>query len=196
MISNTQNIAVHYTGDGPLVDLEYRFTFPTASTAGITFFDSNGVSYALAVASAAIADTAGWGVLSSAGYPQSTHKEASKVRFAFSLDQGQSSTDTAIVKVHVTPVIKGSNPTAGLVGATKTLRINAASSGTYRLSYSSVATDYITYTTSLAGTTGATSANTVGIENALNSLSSIAPGFVKVTVSCECQTASALLVSY
>jgi hypothetical protein len=177
VISDTQNVAVSFVGDGPLVDLEYRFTF-AAAAADISFFDSNGATYAPSLAGVAIAVAGSNGVLTSAGYPQSSHFEASKVRFAFGKAATQTVGDKATVKVHVTPVIKAFNPTYALAGAVQEFTITSAASGTYRLKYKDVLTDYISYSVTA---TGVTNVNTAAIEQALNALSTIYPGFVKVT---------------
>ena len=107
--------------------------------------------------------------------------QASKVRFAFGLADVQTES-TVVVKVHVTPSVRGFNPTYGLKGASKTLQIAAVAAGTYRLTYNGAGTEYITYTPSLAAVSSS-NANAVAIEQALNSLSTIIPGFVRVTIT-------------
>ncbi len=177
VISDVQNAAASYTGDGPLQDLTFTITGTAAAVVDVVVTDFQGNSYATVTG----APVAGDGTLPSWSGSQATLKEASKVRIA--LGAADQSGLTTIVKVHVTPVIKAFNPTYALASSVQQFGINTRTAGsTYRLEYNGVKTDYITFDHT-AALTGSTNVNTDAVQRALNALSTIYPGFVKVTAA-------------
>ena len=74
MISSSQNVAVHYIGDGPLIDLTYTFTVLNGGHVDVDVTDASGAAYA-SLSNVAIGAAGAHGVLDSAAFTQAAVRE-------------------------------------------------------------------------------------------------------------------------
>lgn len=74
VISSSQNVAVSYVGDGPLLDLTFKFTRVDGSHVDVAVTDFTGASYA-SLSGVVVANGAGNGILASGGFTQAAVKE-------------------------------------------------------------------------------------------------------------------------
>jgi len=183
VLSTTQNVRVTVTpgSGGPTQDLKFKFTATGVAAMSYLVTDLSGKLYAEGSGTInAGAVTTGIFTFGTPAADKGVIGEIAKLTFHFGKGGAQVAGDVIYVTVHVTPSIVGFNPTYRLEGQHQTLAFTVASAdkaGTYRVTYNSKTTDFIQFDQSLA-----VAVNARYMEEALNRLTSIQPGYVQVSL--------------